>query len=250
MSNPKDEKNIRNKICPQHHIEYDYVCPECVKPFLKDTKFNNLQEIRDYQKNNSKRIKLVDLKSEYNIIGIIKTKVWKENAYSGLKIYDLRKNKEIDTTFRSYKPIFPNYFPSILFLNHTEIYMDLIKNIDISVDCCIINTSGQIHPYLYGSACDLGLKIKIPVIGYTKNLLFGELGEIKESPNILGVFFQKSLIGYAVSKPNSKKFFYLSVGNNISLQSALRVFLKIDYNLFSTLNNELNNFFRKRYYFE
>ena len=143
-------------------------------------------------------IKFVDLKSEYKIIGIIKTKIWKEKAYSGLKLYDLRNNKEIDTIFRSYNPLFPNYFPSILFLNHTELHLDLIKNIDISVDCYIINTSGQIHPYLYASACDFGLKIKIPVIGYTKKLLFGEVGEIENFPNILGVFFQKSLIGYAV----------------------------------------------------
>lgn len=141
--------------------------------------------------------------------------------------------------------MFTEYFPSILFLNQTVIYLDLIKDLDIPLDCYIINSSGQIHPFLYGSACDFGLKIKIPVIGYTKKLLFGELKENKHNPEIQGVYSKDYLIGYAIPKPNSKKFIYISVGNNISLQSALKLFLKIDFMMFSNLSNELNNYCSK-----
>ena len=167
-------------------------------------------------------------------------------AHSGLNLYDLRKNKVIDIVFKSYKPIFTEYFSTILFLNQTEIYLDIIKDLKESIDCYIINSSGQIHPYLYGSACELGLKIKMPVIGYTKKLLFGDLRDSKQNSEILEIFYQKTLIGYGIPKPNSKKFIYISVGNNISLQSALDIFLKLDFKIFSNLSNELNNYIKNK----
>jgi deoxyinosine 3'endonuclease (endonuclease V) len=163
-------------------------------------------------------------------------------AYSGIHIYNLKEMKILNTKFSCIKPIFTEYFPSVLFLNRTNIYLDLIKDLDISLDCYIINSSGQIHPYLYGCACDFGLKIRTPVIGYTKKLLFGELKSLNQKSEIKGIYFEGSLIGYAIPKPNSKKFLYISVGNNISLQSALKLFINIDFMVFSNLNNELNNF--------
>lgn len=124
--------------------------------------------------------------------------------------------------------------------------MDLIKNIDIIPDCYIINASGQIHPYLYGAACDLGLQIESPVIGYTKKLLFGDLRKNKEKLDIPQVYYEDNLIGYAIPKPNSKKFYYISIGNNISLQSALTIFTKLDFGLFNNLRNDLNNYIKNK----
>lgn len=125
--------------------------------------------------------------------------------------------------------------------------MDLIKDLDIPLDCYVTNSSGQIHPYLYGCACDFGLKIKTPVIGYTKKLLFGELRENKQNPNIPGVYSQDSLIGYAIPKPNSKNYLYISVGNNISLQSALKLLLKIDLMILRKLDIDLNSYIQNKW---
>lgn len=124
--------------------------------------------------------------------------------------------------------------------------MDLIKDLDIPLDCYVTNSSGQIHPYLYGCACDFGLKIKTPVIGYTKKLLFGELRENKQNPNIPGVYSQDSLIGYAIPKLNSKNYLYISVGNNISLQSALKLLLKIDLMILRKLDIDLNSYIQNK----
>ena len=124
--------------------------------------------------------------------------------------------------------------------------MDLITDLDLPLDCYVTNSSGQIHPYLYGCACDFGLKIKTPAIGYTKKLLFGELRENKQNPNIPGVYSQDSLIGYAIPKPNSKNYLYISVGNNISLQSALKLLLKIDLMILRKLDIDLNSYIQNK----
>jgi len=163
-----------------------------------------------------------------------------------LLIYNINNKEIVKISFRTFKPIFTRYFSSILFLNQTEIYLDLIKDIDIIPDCYIINVSGQIHPYFYGAACDFGLQIETPVIGYTRTLLYGELKKNKENSNIPRVYFEEILIGYAIPKPNTKKFYYISVGNNLSLQSALIIFTKLDLGLFSSLRNDLNNYIQNK----
>jgi len=102
-----------------------------------------------------------------------------------------------------------------------------------------------IHIYTDG-ACDFGLIIKTPVIGYTKKLLFGEQRENKQNPNIPGVYSQDSLIGYAIPKPNSKNYLYISVGNNISLQSALKLLLNIDLIILRKLDIDLNSYIQNK----
>ena len=163
-------------------------------------------------------------------------------AHSGLLIYDIEDKEIVYTNFNSFKPLFTEYFSSILFLNQTDIYLDLVKDLKIVPDCYVVNSSGQIHPFLYGGACDFGLKVNVPVIGYTKKLLFGELKEINENLNISGIYYQDRLLGYAVPKPGSKNFLYISVGNNISLETARKVFLKVDLTMINILKQKLNSF--------
>ena len=167
-------------------------------------------------------------------------------AYSGLIVYNINNKEIVNLFFQTFKPIFTEYFSSILFLNQTEIYLDLIKNIDIIPDCYVINASGQMHPYFYGAACDFGLQIETPVIGYTKKLLFGDLRLNNVKSNISQVYSEENLIGYAIPKLNTKKFYYISVGNNISLQSALTIFTQLDLGLFSSFRNDLNNYIQNR----
>lgn len=202
--------------------------------------------MRNYQKKNAKRVSQIDKRTNYNLIGIINTRLIESLAYSGLIIYNINDKEIVKIFFKTFKPIFTEYFSSILYLNQTEIYLDLIKNIDIIPDCYILNASGQMHPYFYGAACDFGLQIKSPVIGYTKKLLFGELRINKEKSNIPQINSEENLIGYAIPKPNAKKFYYISVGNNISLQTALIIFTKLDLGLFSSLRNNLNNYIQNR----
>lgn len=217
-----------------------------MKPYLNSTQFSDLKEIRNYQKTNAEKVSLIDKRTDFNIIGIINTRLIEDLAYSGIITYNINDKEIMNTFFQTFKPIFTEYFSSILYLNQTEIYLDLIKNIDIIPDCYILNASGQMHPYFYGAACDFGLQIETAVMGYTKKLLFGELRINKEKSNISQVYSEEKLIGYAIPKLNTKKFYYVSVGNNISLLSALTIFTQLDLGLFSSLRNDLNNYIQNR----
>ncbi|MFW9899057.1 MAG: endonuclease V [Candidatus Thorarchaeota archaeon] len=206
--------------------------------------FSTLEEVREFQKENAKKVSLIDKNTEYNLIGLINIKFIEDLAYSGLIIYDITDNEIVNTKFKSFKPIFTKYLSSILFLNQTDVYMDLVCDLKIVPDCYIVNSSGQIHPFLYGGACDFGLKVDIPVIGYTKKLLFGELKKTNKDLNISGIYDQNLIIGYAIPKIGSKKYFYISVGNNISLKTAKEIFVKVDLKMISILKQKLNSFIR------
>ncbi|MFX0189018.1 MAG: endonuclease V [Candidatus Hodarchaeota archaeon] len=235
---------IKTDRCKVHSIEYYYVCPECVQPYLINTPFSTLEEVREFQKENAKKVSLIDKNTEYNLIGLIKIRFLEGLAYSGLLIYNISDNEIVNISFKSFKPIFTKYLSSILFLNQTDVYMDLICDSKIVPDCYIVNSSGQIHPFLYGCACDFGLKINIPVIGYTKKLLFGELKETKKNIKFSEIYYQDRILGYAIPKIGSKRYFYISVGNNISLKSAMDVFLKLNLKMMRILKQKLNSFIR------
>jgi deoxyribonuclease V len=233
-----------DKICKIHDIKYNYICPYCIKPFLSKTNFANLEEVRNYQVKNSKILNLNGDAKRIKEVGFIKIKILEDIAFSGFFLYDTVQQEIKDSLFQSFRPIYTEYFPSALFLNHTEIYLNLIKNLNTTPDCYILNSSGRIHPFLYGTACDVGLKLNIPVIGYTKSLLFGKLHHNSKENDLPGIYTQNLLIGHAIPKPNSKKFYYISVGNNISLKGALEVCHKLDINIFSRLSIEINKFSR------
>jgi len=238
--------NIKNKICDLHKIEYDYVCSKCIEPLLKNTSFRSLEDIRKFQKLNARKVNLKDVSKTIKSIGLMKSKIFEEFAYSGIFLYDIEEKCILGTEFKKFNPIFTNYYPTILFLNHTDIYLDLIKDLKLKPECYIINASGQIHPYLFGAACDLGLKIHEPIIGYTKKLLYGIMEEIDSTLDIPMIWHKSQHIGYAIPKPNSKKYYYISVGNNISLQTAAKLLLSLDLNIISILTTELNNFIKKK----
>ena len=237
-------KNNHKKIkfCKVHKIPYVFVCSECLAPFLKHTSFKSLDEIREYQIKNAKKVNLKDKMKIYNRIGVIMLKISGNFAFSGILLYDIENHKILRKDFKSTRLVFNEYFPSVLFLNYLEPYLELINSIEYLPDCYIVNASGQIHPFRYGLACELGLRLNCSVIGYTKKLLYGKLNRIEDNERILGVFDGDDQIGFAFQKPKSKKYFYVSVGNNISLNSVREIFIKLDWNIFSKLSNELSNF--------
>jgi len=185
-----------------------------------------------------------DKSKEISSIGFLKIKIIEDNAYSGGLIFTIKEKKILEYKFRINQIRIPKYFPTILFLNQTENYLNLIKDFSINPDCYILNSSGQIHPYFFGAACDFGLNISKPVVGYTNKLLFGEKRENDEILEVPKIYQNDQLIGYAIPKPNSKKYYFISVGNNISLQTARDLFLKIDLTIIKILDRELNEFIK------
>jgi len=238
------DARFSGRKCKIHGLQYDYVCPKCLQPYLEQTRFSDLAEIRQYQINMAEKVIQEDKENFIESIGILKIKIENQKAFCGFFSYDFNQKKIIFSKFRIFEPIFSEYFPSVLFLNQTKLYLALINSVETHPDCYLLNASGRIHPFLYGIACDVGMRIDIPVFGYTQKLLYGH--EMKDDNSELHTIKdQDEIIGMGIPRPNSNKYYYISVGNNITLQRALKTFQTIDCNIFSELKVKLNNYIQE-----
>ena len=57
---------------------------------------------------------------EFILIGIINTKIVEDLAYSGLIIYNINDKEIVKKVFKTFNPLFAEYFSSVLFLNQIE----------------------------------------------------------------------------------------------------------------------------------
>jgi len=242
--------------CEKHNLDYKYICPECLSPYLKNTSFSSLEEIREYQKINSKKINITDQKYKIKTVTCMKIRYFNNLAYAGSLFYDIKKKLTINFEILKFKESFP-YFPTILFLRDLKIYLNLAEQIKYPPDCYLINASGQLHPYLFGVASDFGLnlKLKVPVIGVTKknlcrNVIINNLKGLNGDKIAGDVLFENKLAGKYLSHKNLKRGIYVSVGNNISLNSALNTILKmVKYRVpepIRLISIELNKFIKKK----
>jgi len=219
--------------CKKHDLSYTYVCPECLKPYLKGSIFLNLEEIRQYQKSNSLKVKTIDAKKTINIICALKIKYIENIAFAGSLLYDINHQSVTNCKIMKFHQPFP-YFSTVLFLRDLEIYLKLAQELIDEPDCYILNASGQLHPFFFGTASNFGIKLKseVPVIGITKKPLIKDiqvknLKKIDDGKIIGDVILIDKTIGKYLTSEDSKKGTYISVGNNISLDSALKIVLKI-----------------------
>ena len=60
-----------------------------MKRYLNNTQFSDLKDVRNYQKRNAEKVSLIDKRTDFNIIGIINTRLIEDFAYSGLIIYNI-----------------------------------------------------------------------------------------------------------------------------------------------------------------
>jgi deoxyribonuclease V len=86
----------------------------------------------------------------------------------------------------------------------------------------LVDGHGYAHPYRCGFACHLGLALKKPTIGVAKNILTGTVDK-EFNEKLAPLRDQGETIGVQVKKESKMKPVYVSVGNMISLETAIKV---------------------------
>jgi deoxyribonuclease V len=112
------------------------------------------------------------------------------------------------------------YIPTLLSFREIPPAVACIKKLKVKPDILIADGQGMAHPYRCGFASHLGLALGIPTIGVAKSRLFGE------PKTIAGQVFlvhKGEIIGAVVTTKEGVKPVYVSVGNLISLETAVKV---------------------------
>lgn len=134
--------------------------------------------------------------------------------------YDSLKLVEKQTAFC--KTRFP-YVPTLLSFREAEPAIQCIRKLRSQPDLFLVDAHGFAHPYHCGLASHLGLILKKPVIGVAKNKLIGEVKAAKSKTDTNLIEYNRRIVGAAVTTKRGCKPVYVSVGNLISLETAIEI---------------------------
>ena len=165
-----------------------------------------LKKIAELQRRLSRRVveRPLDL-SRVKTVGAVDVSYRGEEAVSALVICTFPECEPIETRTARVRVTFP-YVPTYFFLRETMPVLRVIKNADF--DVLLVEGHGRAHPRGYGLASHIGLILGRPVIGVAKKPLRSVQA---------GVYRR---IGKA----------YVSVGNLVDLESAVKIVEAIDDN--------------------
>ncbi len=114
------------------------------------------------------------------------------------------------------------YIPTYLAFREFPPIQAAIEGLPTQPDVVFIDGHGRLHPALFGFACFAGVQLDLPTIGIAKHPLAGRA--IPAASRVAGavpIELEGTVRGYAWAPPGAARPFYVSVGNRISLPTAL-----------------------------
>ncbi|MEZ0345936.1 MAG: endonuclease V [Infirmifilum sp.] len=143
-----------------------------------------------------------------------------ENAIAAAVVIDATTFSPVEASVVETEVRFP-YIPTFLAFRETWPAFKALQALKTPFQLVFVDGNGRLHPYKAGFACHLGVIIRKPTIGIAKKLLIGNVEKINER---LGkVIYNNEVLAYAVRLGRSKKYVYVSVGNMITLNTALKL---------------------------
>jgi deoxyribonuclease V len=97
-----------------------------------------------------------------------------------------------------------------------------IKKLKLKPDVFLVDGQGVMHPYRLGLASHLGLIIAKPTIGAAKSPLCGEVQAFTED-GWAPIVDKGEVIGAAVATRKGRNPVYVSIGNMVSLETAIAI---------------------------
>lgn len=125
------------------------------------------------------------------------------------------------------RPVTFPYIPGLLAYRETPVLLDALAQLKIEPDMIIVDGQGYAHPRRFGIACHLGVLLNCATIGCAKSILTGRA----ETPeNQIGAWTplvnRGEVIGAAVRTKLKVNPVYVSIGNRVTLPTAIDIVLK------------------------
>ncbi len=142
---------------------------------------------------------------------------------AGVVVYDRLKKEVVEETYAVCDTEFP-YVPGLLAFREGRAVCMALESLKTDPDCVMFDGHGYSHPRRMGIATHIGVLFDAPSIGCAKSKLSGEY----EADRDFSLVYDKKrceILAVAVRTKRNTKHIFVSVGNRMNLDSALRLTL-------------------------
>ena len=144
---------------------------------------------------------------------------------AGVVLWDTVKGEVVERRTATRRLIFP-YIPGLLTFREAPAILAALRKLHRTPDCLMCDGQGIAHPRKCGIATHIGIIVGLPTIGCAKSRLIGDyampaLSRGSRSP----VVFKDETIGMVLRTRDRVKPLFVSVGNEIDLNTAVKVTL-------------------------
>lgn len=146
----------------------------------------------------------------------------KDFSIAAVAVIDFNSLRLEESQTSTCKTCFP-YIPTLLSFREIPPAVLAIRKLVARPDVFLVDAHGYAHPYRCGFASHLGLILKKPTIGVAKSLLIGKLEEAGQEKDTVIIRDRGEIVGAQVTTKTGHKPVYVSVGDMISLKTAIKI---------------------------
>ncbi len=192
-----------------------------------------LEKLEKEQLKLAKKLKLQDKKPVEEIrfvagVDTTFTDIWKNptTAISCIVVMDLKDFSIVEKVFAKKTIDFP-YIPTFLAYRELPVILEAYKKLKSKPDAFLLDGMGIIHPRKMGIAAHFGVITDEIAVGVGKSKLTGKFKEPENKKFAYEpVFVNGEKRGYVVRTKKNSNPVFVSPGNNISIDSSLKLTLK------------------------
>lgn len=215
-------------------------------PLLKDrysteeAKALQMKYKSEIQKESFEKLNIRDLEKIKFIVGVDISYYSNKNQEFGVAcavLWDIKEKKVIEKVFAEDEIHFP-YVAGYLGFRECRLFSKAILKLKENYDLIMCDGHGKIHPRRFGEAVQLGVALNAPTIGVAKSPFIGysewERMERRKG-NKTPIWDnnppqmnsgKRELLGYAICLRNGSKPVFVSEGNKVNIDLALKITLK------------------------
>jgi deoxyribonuclease V len=159
------------------------------------------------------------LPSEIRLVGGVDVAYVGDVGVAAVVVLDYCTLEPLETAVAIH-PVTMPYVPTLLSFRELPPAIVAIRQLKLQPDVFLVDAQGWAHPYRCGFACHLGLALGRPTVGVAKSRLIGEETEVGGRTLLLD---KGEVIGEAVTTQEGIKPVYVSVGNMVTLETAVGI---------------------------
>ena len=149
-------------------------------------------------------------------------------AIAAAVVYNYPEMEELERAYAVVRLHFP-YVPGFLSFREIPALLAVLQKLRCAPDLLFCDGQGYAHPRRMGLATHLGIVLDLPTIGCAKSILIGTHGTLAEQQGAWAAMMdEEQIIGAALRTRTGVKPMYVSPGNRVSLQTALRLTLLVN----------------------